>query len=218
MAVKTLFDLPPLDVLFTQIFSYLRLQDIWVLRLVCNEMHSLCWDYFSNVCVSLSVCLASDCGQCLDSMVGLGAGIAIFRKSRRIQSLEISGLDRTAKPAGLEELLHTLIMADGVLKRLRFSRVDLRSTAPLLERLSSKCQELKELELCCIGTLPVQWTLAKLLQHSKQTLLKLSIKDVIFSPSQPLPVEPLSSLRYLSVSSKLNQVLVQAILCQPILM
>lgn len=172
-----------------------------MLRLVCHEMHSLCWDYFSNVCVSLSVCLASDCGQYLDSMVGLGAGIAIFRKSRRIQSLKISGLDRKVESAaGLQELLRTLIAADGVLKRLCFSRVDLSSTVPLLERLSLKCQELKELELCCIGTLSVQWTLAKLLQHSKQTLLKLSIKDVIFSPSQPLPVKLLYSLRYLSVS------------------
>lgn len=174
-----------------------------MLRLVCTEMHSLCWDYFCNVCVNLSVWVSSECSPHDDSMLGLGAGIMILKGCKKIQGVEIvSSRLGGGSHAGVEKLLSTLIDAGGVLKRLRFSRVDLSSAIPLLERLSFKCRELKELELCgvAIGTLPVQWVLALMLQHSKQTLLKLSIKDLVFSPSQPLPVEALSSLQHLSVS------------------
>ena len=203
MTSTTLLDLPPRDILFTYIFSYLEVHDIWVLRLVCHEMHSLCWDYFCNVCVHLSVSLAMEyLPPPPHSMVGLNAGIAIFRKSKRIQSAAISGLGgRKAKSGTLQALLRALVDADGLLKRLCLSRVDLSGMVPLLEELALKCRELKELELCCVGRMAVQWTLVKLLQHSTRTLQRLHLKELIFTPSQPLPVELLSNLKHISVSS-----------------
>lgn len=201
--MTTLFDLPARDVLFTCIFSYLEIRDIWVLRLVCREMHTLCWDYFSNVCVHLSVYLTI---QHLPppprSVLDVSAGISIFRKSKKIRSVSILGLGGRAKSvAGLQKLLRALVGADGLLERLCLSRVDLSGvTLPLLEELALKCRVLKELELCYVGRMTIQWILAKLLQHSTQTLQKLHLKELIFTPSQPLPVELLSNLQHISVS------------------
>lgn len=175
-----------------------------MLRLVCTEMYCLCWDYFSNVCVSLSVCLSSTGALPPASMVvGLGAGIAILKHSKKVRSVKIDSVGSGGRShPGFQELLRALIEGVAVLKGLCFSGVDLSNAVPLLQRLSLKCEELAELELCGVelGTKSPQWILALLLKHSKKTLLKLSIQDLSFSPFQPLPAELLSGLRCLSVS------------------
>jgi hypothetical protein len=136
----------------------------------------------------------------LHSTVGVGVGIAILRKSKKIQSVEILGpsakLDRHS--GGLQALIHAL---NTVLKRLSLSGIDLSGVMPLLDGLSLNCQQLEELKLCSIGRAaqPIQWVLSKLLHHSMRTLQRLSIKDVNFSPS-PLPTELFPNLQYLSVS------------------
>lgn len=204
----TFFHLPAQDVLFSRIFSYLGLLDIWRLRSVSTQLHSLCWDYFSNVCSRLIVTISSQQDSSPPpNMLGLGAGIAILKTSMKMQSLEIVSSLAGVEPSsgsypGFRKLLGALLNSDGALKRLCFSSIDLSSAVPLLEGVSLKCQELKELELCSVVVehVSMQWILAQLLRHSKQSLLKLSIKNLAFSPSQPLPVESFSGLRYFSVS------------------
>lgn len=206
--MATVFDLPPLDVLFTHIFGYLGALEIWRLRLVCRDLHSLCWEYFTNVCTSLSVDLYPVESSIVTSDLGLGAGITILRKCKKVRSLEIASSEvelagKSLGGNGFYEVLSALIDADiGLLRRLCFSCTDFSTVIPLIDNLSLKCCQLEELELCDVVTdvVSVQWILSQLLQYSKYSLQKLSIEELTLPPSHQLPIKSLSGLRYFSVS------------------
>ena len=203
--MATVFDLPPLDVLFTHIFGYLETLDIWRLRLVCRGLHNLCWDYFTNVCTSLSVNLypVESTVASVTSELRLGAGITILRKCKKVRSLSIEG-KLAGKSNGFREVLSAVIDSDtSLLRRLCFSYTDFStSVVPLMDKLSLKCCRLEELELCGVvaDMVSVQWILSCLLQHSKSSLQKLSIEELKIPPSHQLPITALSGLRHFSVS------------------
>lgn len=178
---------------------------------MCRDLHSLCWDYFTNVCTSLSVDLhpvqlhvESSKASSVTSELGLGAGIAILRRCRKVRRLKIasSEAELAGKPNGFYGVLSALIVSDiSLLRRLCFSCTDFSTVIPLLDDLSLKCCQLEELVLCDVtGVVPVQWVLSRLLQHSKSSLQKLSIEELTIPPSHQLPIRALSGLRHFSVS------------------
>lgn len=209
--MATLFDLPPVDVLFTHVFGCLGLLDVWMLRLACRDLHGLCWDYFTSVCVSLSVLLSPDDvdgGGDDRSSLGLGASIAILEKCRKVQDLRVISLDKNGGfPKHLQRLVLVLSEANIVLKRLCFSGVNLSSAVPLLGGLSSKCRDLQALELCHVtvdDATSIQWVVSQLLLNStSQSVTNLLMQNLTLSPTQPLPTKSLSGLRRFAVSSVL---------------
>lgn len=198
----TLLDLPQQDVLFTHIFSYLRPQDIWTLRLTSRELHDLCWDYFVNVCRSLSVTLNQNFSG---SSLGVSAGVTILRRSKKIRHFEITSSPAVAGREHTREYFYKVLVAltesDSTLEGLCFRGVDLSVMLPLMDSLSQKCGGLKELELysATVGEGSVQDILSRLLQRCKHSLVKLSTRNISFSLNQPLSVA-LLSLKHFSVS------------------
>ncbi len=202
----SLFDVPSQDVLFTHIFSNLRLLDIWNLRLTSKAFHCLCWDYFMNVCNALSVTLRLPHSQD-GTALGVAAAINILSKCEKIRCLEViqgeQGFSRF-----LEKLLCEVIRNENVvLKRVCFRGVDFSGVSlELIDCLSIKFHELREFELCgiLVGGIPIEDIIAKFIKHCKISLLKLSMTNLVSSLTRPLSLEPLTSLKHLSVSQKVT--------------
>ena len=194
----SLFDLPSTDVLFSHIFSNLRLLDIWNLRLVSIEFHNLCWDYFIKVCKALSIILQSHHSRD-GEFLGFGASINIIRKCKKIKCLEIKGHNSKF----FEEILHAIIMNESViLKRVCFIGVNFGSVpVVVLDSFSKRCGELEELEVCyaLLNSIHDHFVI-KVLEFCKHSLLRLSLRDMLSPLVHPLCLQPLTSLKHLSVS------------------
>ena len=199
----TLFDVPSHDVLFTHIFSNLRLIDIWNLRLVSRELHCLCWDYFINVCDTLSV--TSQITH--SSSLCVAAGINILSKCEKVRCLEVICGDQEVSTF-FGKLLREVIRNENiVLKRVCFIGIDFTSiTSELMDSFAIKCCKLREFKLrgILVREIPAEDIIAKLIKHCKQNLLKLSIMNLISPLIRPLSRETLPSLKCLSVSPKIN--------------
>ena len=208
-SAKTLFHLPPFDVLFPVIFGHLELSDVWRLRTVCKGLHILCWDYFIDVCTSLSVLtlpsptdethtgspLPPDC-------LGVGPGINILKKCTRLGSLRISSHPGTRTEESRRyfcALMAALAVNSAcTLKRLCLRYVDIRETTPILLHLRQRCSELEELDLCGVSG-PVISILPQLV--TGDSLQRLTLTDLNQPLTHtPLPVMSLVNLKYISVS------------------
>ena len=203
--MATFFELPPSDVIFEHIFVKLETIDIWKLRLTCRKLHELCWDYFSNACKSLKICLSTTCatdrldmGAC--SFLDVGAGINIMHISKHLRTLEIFGPCSQHKVDGFVKLLN-LLRSGMKLKRLKLKHLDLTCTVPHLDGLSKMCSNLLELELgeTVIKDRSIQQFLSQVLQHNRN-LQKLTLNSITFSLNIPLPTNSLTALRHFSVS------------------
>lgn len=184
---------------------------------MCRALHAHCWDYFTNTCTSLSVLTVPSplehaparSHPCLNSSLGVGPGVSILRKSRSIRDLTISSspkdLAHLVEPSYFSSLLTGLVTGNCNLKKLSFRGVSLEATVHLLERVSLKCRELEELEVCGV-TGQVQAILPALVTHcssdSGGSLHRLSITNLINQPltHPPLPTWSLHKLKHFSVS------------------
>ena len=192
----TIFDLPPYDVLFPHIFSHLEVVDIWKLRRVCKDLHKLCWDYFTNVCSSLSFPFN-------DNHLGADAGVVILRKCTKLEELEINGSHNQENKKWLHKLLSSLIEGDSLVRKLHFKCVCIDSTMfPLLDGLSKTCHQLTHLELFRteITEAPVQFFLFQMLKHTNGTLQELSMNCLNLTPDHPPLINMLTGLIRFSVS------------------
>lgn len=219
--MATLFDLPAQDVLFTHIFAYLQALDIWTLRLASKRLHELCWDYFINVCTSLTVVIQPPSSPPstshhppppTPSALGVCAGSSILTRSNKISNLEVVLRSEVPSESGdrfVRVLLTALTASDCELQRLCLRGVNLGTLLadPTLRRhLPPKCSRLSVLELCG----PWRREKGEALQPSLLQLMvccsggqleSLTIQCLEQPLNQPpLPVQDLTGLRHISVS------------------
>ena len=162
----SIFQLPLYDVLFPNIFCYMDIWDVWILRTVCRDFCHICWKFYKNACKSLDINL-TNCSTPDVAHDKILTARKISKVCTQLESfvIKVSNISRSCNiEQELNSLLTLVAKGPSEISRLHLAGFTISVTSPncqLLELLSRGFSNVSEMTLdnikCCGGDVSTLW-------------------------------------------------------------